>query len=97
MSDYVMKDFQEMKEYIQKEKRRGRLELPMFVVYDSPLDYRGKTVVRLWSGYPQIKATKKIILLEAGQEVSSEIKEIGDYIRFPGMPEDDKSIREAWF
>lgn len=38
----------------------------MFVVYDSPLDYRGKTVVRLWSGYPQIKVTKKIIILEEG-------------------------------
>ena len=50
MSDCIMKDFQEMKEYIQKENQRGRLELPMFVVYDSPLDYRGKTVVRLWSG-----------------------------------------------
>lgn len=97
MSDYVMKDFQEMKEYIQKEKQRGRLELPMFVVYDSPLDYRGKTVVRLWSGYPQIKATKKIIILEAGQGVSDEIKGIGNYIRFPRMPEDDKCIREAWF
>ncbi len=97
MSDCIMKDFQEMKEYIQKEKQRGRLELPMFVVYDSPSDYRGKTVVRLWSGYPLSKATKKIILLEAGQEVSSEIKEIRNYIRFPRLPKDDKSIREVWF
>ena len=97
MSDCIMKDFQEMKEYIQKEKQRGKLELPIFVVYDSPLDYRGKTVVRLWSGYTQIKATKKIILLEEGQEVSGEIKAMGAYIGFPRMPEDDKCIREVWF
>lgn len=69
--------------------------LPQFVIYNSPSDYPGKYVVRMWLIGHKMGPTNMVVVVD-------DLKQARDLLP-PGMfcmeraPEDDDKIVETWF
>ena len=73
----------------------SEIKMPMAVVYDSPKDFPGMYLCRIWEGsgcHPTNTAMQKNSL-EAMRE---DLQAAGFSIRFPRADGDDPAILETW-
>lgn len=72
----------------------SELHLPMWVIYESPKDYPGKFVVRLWESLPRPEP-RRLIGVSENLEEARKLVPPGAY-RLVRQPEDDPVIVETW-
>lgn len=73
----------------------SELKIPMAVIYDSPKDFPGMYLCRIWEGagcHPTNTAMQKNSL----EEMRADIQAEGFSIRFPKAQGDDLVILETW-
>lgn len=68
--------------------------LPMWVVYDNPSDYPGKTLARLWYSLPVAEATQ-VIFIGPLQVIRAALSS-HNYSNIARQPGDDPAIVEVW-
>lgn len=71
------------------------LSIPMAVMYNSPDDYPGKYVARIFEG-ATCNPTDVIIIRETQEETRKDIKAAGFKVFFPRDRNDAKCIVETW-
>ncbi len=69
--------------------------VPMITVYNSPLDYLGAVVARVWEG-AKVAPTDTLIKRESLQEIRKDIKAAGFTIRLARQQADNPVIVETW-
>lgn len=69
----------------------SEMKIPMAVVYDSPLDFPGKVIARVWEGATN-QPTNVYCEYETIAECRKDIQAAGFGVYFPRSAEDDKSI-----
>lgn len=73
----------------------SEIKIPMAVIYDSPKDFPGMYLCRIWEGagcHPTNTAMQKNSL----EEMREDIQAAGFFIRFPRAEGDDPVILETW-
>lgn len=70
-------------------------DLPQFVIYNSPRDYPGQYVVRMWRTIPEVGPTELVKSFDTLREAQDFIPE--GLFRMARQPEDDPTILEVWF
>ena len=73
----------------------SEIKMPMAVIYDSPKDFPGMYLCRIWEGegfHPTNTAMQKNSLDEMRKDIQAEVFSI----RFPRAEDDDPVILETW-
>ena len=73
----------------------SEIKMPMAVIYDSPKDFPGMYLCRIWEGegcHPTNTAMQKNSL----DEMRKDIQAAGFSIRIPRAEDDDPVILETW-
>lgn len=70
-------------------------DLPQFVIYNSPADYPGKYVVRMWRVMVNVGATDHVGVADTLDQ-AREIVPLGLF-RMARFDQDDPVIVEVWF
>ena len=74
----------------------SEIKLPMAVIYDSPEDYPGEYVCRIWDGGDGLHPTDTIMEGRTLEEMQEDIQAAGFTLRFPRTDGDDPAIVETW-
>lgn len=74
----------------------SEIKLPMAVIYDSPEDYPGEHVCRIWDGGAGLRPTDTIMKGKTLEEMRKDIQAAGFTLRFPRAEGDDPTIVETW-
>lgn len=72
----------------------SRLQFPIIVIYNSPSDFRGYYVARIWD---MKKPTNTIMIKKKLSQIREDIKNtLPNMVRFERKKFDDKVIVETW-
>ena len=74
----------------------SEIKLPIAVIYDSPKDYPGEYVCRIWDGGNGLHPTDTIVEGRTLGEMQEDIQAAGFTLRFPRAEDDDPAIVETW-
>ena len=77
-----------------KEMDFGGMRLPIIAVYDSPEDFPGRAVARL---YDVDRPTETIMVRTTAREIHKEIRENTGMVFFQRGAEDVRSLVGVWF
>lgn len=87
-------------EFIEKTRtlyRENADNLPMFTLYQSPKDYPGKWVLRMWVCRSEPVALDHLLVTESEAECIAFIRNLGIGLAWlERRPEDDACIRGVW-
>lgn len=71
------------------------MQMPVIVVYDSPRDFPGICMCRVWEGAVN-RPTNVVMKKRSVKEMRSDIRAAGFTVRFPRVEGDDPVIVESW-
>lgn len=73
----------------------SEIKIPMAVIYDSPKDFPGMYLCRIWEG-AGCHPTNTIMQKNSLDEMREDLQAAGFMIRFPRADGDDPVILETW-
>lgn len=73
----------------------SEIKIPMAVIYDSPKDFPGMYLCRIWEG-AGCHPTNTIMQKNSLDEMRGDLQAAGFMIRFPRADGDDPVILETW-
>lgn len=71
------------------------IKVPLVVIYDSPKDFPGKVVARVWDGEKN-RPTNVYCEYENLKRCEDDVMSAGFIFKFPRTPEDDACIVETY-
>lgn len=73
----------------------SEMKMPFIVVYDSPKDFPGKIIARVWEGALN-RPTNTYCEYDNLDKCEKDIVSAGFILKFPRTPDDDKCIVETY-